>query len=207
MNRQTLSRIKIFALQAVLIFTLVLMGIGASAQGKWYKLFNEQDLQGWTAKGNATWEVKDGILTGEGGRGHLYAEPVMQNLEIVGEFKVTDLGGGANSGLYFRANWPSDNPDGFPRGYEAQICHIQDAHTGWLWKPGKPTGKATALLSKDGEWLQLKVKAVGGHIQIWVNNELVMSHHDDEYKSGKFAIQCHNTGMKVEMRSLKYRPL
>ena len=44
-------------------------------------------------------------------------------------------------------------------------------------------------------------------IQIWVNNELVMSHHDDEYKSGKFAIQCHNTGMKVEMRSLKYRPL
>jgi hypothetical protein len=189
------------------IFTLILMGIGASAQGKWYKLFNEQDLQGWTAKGNATWEVKDGILTGEGGRGHLYAEPVMQNLEIVGEFKVTDLGGGANSGLYFRANWPSDNPDGFPRGYEAQICHILDAHTGWLWKPGKPTGKATALLSKDGEWLQLKVKAVGGHIQISVNNELVMSHHDDEYKSGKFAIQCHNTGMKVEMRSLKYRPL
>ena len=191
----------------MLLFVILVNSTNSYGQGKWYKLFNEQDLTGWTPKGNATWEVKDGILVGEGGRGHLYASPVLKDLEISGEFRVTDLGGGANSGLYFRCDWPQDNPDGFPRGYEAQICHNQEANTGWLWKPGKPTGRATALLTKDGEWLTMKVKAVGGHIQIWINNELVMSHHDDEYKSGKFAIQCHNTGMKVEMRSLKYRPL
>lgn len=206
MKRSTLLRINNLS-RFLVLFLISLYTTSGYTQGRWYKLFNEQDLQGWTARGNASWEVKEGILVGEGGRGHLYAAPVLKDLEISGEFRITDLGGGANSGLYFRCDWPQDNPDGFPRGYEAQICHNQEAHTGWLWKPGKPTGRATALLSKDGDWLTMKVKAVGGHIQIWINNELVMSHHDDEYKSGKFAIQCHNTGMKVEMRSLKYRPL
>jgi hypothetical protein len=172
---------------------------------KWISLFNGKDLTGWTVRGDAHWYVQDGVLTGEGGRGHIYADPIASNFELKGEFQITDQGKGANSGLYFRANPPADNPNGFPDGYEAQICNNQEAFTGWLWKPGTPTGKASALLTKDGEWFSMRVKAVGTLIQIWVKDQLVTSYNDNDYSIGKFAVQCHNAGMKAEAKNLFYR--
>ncbi|NOY37366.1 MAG: ChbG/HpnK family deacetylase [Chlorobi bacterium] len=181
----------------------------AESSDEWISLFNGENLDGWTVHGDAKWTVQNGILTGQttGGQGHIYADPVLTDLEVKGMFRINDLGGGANSGLYFRANPPEDNPDGFPRGYEAQICNNQDAYTGWLWKPGTPTGKADTLLTKDGEWFPMRVKAVGDLIQIWVKNRLVMTYRDDEYKKGQFAIQCHNPGMTIEAKDLYYRDL
>ena len=180
-----------------------------SGESEWVSLFNHEDLAGWTVRGGAEWTVRDGILTGQsdGGHGHIYATPELTDLEVKGSFRLSDQGGGGNSGLYFRANPPADNPDGYPRGYEAQICHNQDAHTGWLWKPGTPTGEATALLTRDDEWFSMRVMAVGNLIKIWVNGQLVMTYEDDEYKKGYFAIQCHNPGMTIEARDLFYRNL
>lgn len=173
----------------------------------WVSLFNGQDLAGWTIYGDAVWTVRDGVLSGEGGRGHIYADPVVKNFEIKGEFRITNKGNGANSGLYFRAHPQKDNPNSFPEGYEAQICNNQEASTGWLWKPATPTGKASALLTKDGEWFPMRVKAIGSLIQIWVKDSLVMTHADEEYKEGRFAIQCHNDNMLVEARNLYYMAL
>ncbi len=177
--------------------------------GGWISLFNGEDLDSWTVRGRANWSVKDGILIGqsEDGTGHIYAGPELTDLEVKGMFRLSDQGGGGNSGLYFRANPPEDNPDGYPIGYEAQICHNQDAHTGWLWKPGTPTGKATELLTRDDEWFAMRVKAEGSLIQIWVNDKLVMTYEDEEYKRGSFAIQCHNPGMTIESKELYYRDL
>jgi hypothetical protein len=181
--------------------------VGTIADTSWISLFNGKDLTGWTSHGKAVWTFNDGVLSGEGGNGHIYAAPVVKNFEIKGEFRITDKGKGANSGLYFRANPETDNPEGFPRGYEAQICNNQDASTGWLWKPGTPTGRASALLTKDGEWFPMRVKAIGSRIQIWVKDSLVMTHTDSEYKEGHFAIQCHNPDMVAEARNLYYREL
>lgn len=192
---------------AALILLYSFIFVSWQKQGEWRPLFNGKDITGWTVRGAAKWTVKDGILSGEGGLGHMYATPVVKNFEIKGEFRITNLGKDANSGLYFRAHEPADNPDGFPRGYEAQICNTQDAYTGWLWKPGKPTGKATELLTKDGEWFSMKVSAVGDSINIWVKEKLVMSYRDNEYTEGKFAIQVHNPGMKAEARKLFYREI
>ena len=77
--------------------------------------------------------MKDGVLIGKGGMGHIYTDATCTNFEAKGMFRIS--GDKSNSGFYFRANPPADNPDGFPRGYEAQICNNQDAYTGWLWKP------------------------------------------------------------------------
>jgi len=183
---------------------------GGSAGGSdWTSLFNGENLDGWTVRGNAKWSVREGVLVGKSdkGTGHIYAGPELSDLEVKGMFRLSDQGGGGNSGLYFRANPPEDNPDGYPIGYEAQICHMQEAHTGWLWKPGTPTGKASELLTSDDEWFSMRVKARGSLIQIWVNEQLVMSHEDEEYRSGYFAIQCHNPGMTIEAKELYYRKL
>ena len=173
----------------------------------WISMFNGKNLDGWTIRGKATWEVKNGVLIGQGKNGHIYATPELTDLEVKGTFRISDQGGGSNGGLYFRSNPDVEKPEGYPRGYEAQICHTQDAHTGWLWKPGAPTGKATKLITKDDEWFDMRLKAVGSNIKIWVNEELVMTHSDDEYKKGFFAIQCHNEGMMMEAKNLYYKNL
>jgi hypothetical protein len=178
--------------------------MAATEKTEWISLFNGKNLDGWFIRGKASWDVRDGVLTGIGGMGHIYADPVLNDLEVKGKFRVSEKG---NSGLYFRCNPPEDNPDGFPRGYEAQIDNHADAFTGWLWKPGTPTGKASRLITKDNEWFALQVKAVGDFIQIWVNEELMVEYHDSDYNKGHFAIQGHNPGMKIEAKELFYRDL
>lgn len=188
--------------------TAVLVILGScNNEPKWQSLFNGKDITGWTAHGKATWTVKDGVLKGENEFGHIYADPIVTDFEVKGKFKIYSTGRDANSGFYFRAIPPADNPDGFPRGYEAQICNTQDAFTGWLWKPGTPTGKATENLTKDSEWFDYRIKAVGSHIEFWINNQPVMTYDDDEYKQGHFAIQMHNPGMVIEAKDLYYRDL
>ena len=205
----TLRTIALLLLMCNLVFCHSAKKAASSepTDAQWISLFNGKDLSGWNVKGNAQWKVINGVLTGEGGRGHIYADPVTTNFEIRGEFRITEKGRSANSGLYFRANPPASNPDGFPEGYEAQICNSQDAFTGWLWKPGTPTGKASAKLTKDGEWFEMRVKAVGAQIQIWVKDQLVTTHNDSTYKQGKFAIQCHNADMLAEAKNIYYRSL
>jgi hypothetical protein len=191
------------------LFVLILSGmiLTCKAQEKWISLFNGKDLSGWFITGKAQWSVQDGILTGIGGMGHIYTDAICTDFEAKGTFRISAENSSGNSGFYFRSNPPADNRDGFPRGYEAQICNSQDAFTGWLWKPGKPTGKATELLTKDGEWFQYRIKATGSHIQFWINDKLVMTYDDSEYMSGHFAIQGHNPGMKIEAKDLFYLDL
>ena len=196
--------------RTLFFLTVILVSIflgGCNSEPKWQSLFNGENLEGWTARGRATWTANDGVLKGEGDFGHIYADPVLSDFEVKGKFKIYSTGRDANSGFYFRANPPEDNPDGFPRGYEAQICNTQDAFTGWLWKPGTPTGKAEKNLTKDGEWFDYRIKAVGSHIEFWINDQPVMTYDDDEYKQGHFAIQMHNPGMVIEAKDLYYRDL
>ena len=190
---------------AAIVVTLLLGAF--KGEPEWKSLFNGKNLDGWTVRGKAKWVVKDGVLVGEGENGHIYAAPELTDLEVKGKFRITSTGKDANSGLYFRANPPADNPESYPRGYEAQICNSQDAHTGWLWKPGTPTGKAAPNPTKDGEWFDYRVKMVGSHIEFWINEKPVMTYDDDEYKKGFFAIQCHNPGMVIEAKDLYYRDL
>lgn len=174
------------------------------AEQGWISLFNGKDLDGWFIRGKAQWVVQDGILTGIDGMGHIYAEPELTDLEVRGMFKVSE---GGNSGFYIRSNPPEDRPDGFPRGYEAQIANVHGASTGWLWKPGNPTGEAKRLVTRDEAWMSMRVKAVSDSISIWINGQLMTEWKDSEYTKGHFSIQGHNPGMKIEARDLYYRDL
>jgi hypothetical protein len=210
-TEQISTQLNITKMKSTLTLLTVTMLAGFACHSEdvpnWISLFNGKDLSGWTVHGKAKWSVVDGCLVGIGGMGHIYSDAVCSDLEVKGMFRITDQGAKSNSGLYFRANPPADNVDDFPRGYEAQICNNTEAYTGWLWKPGKPTGKATELLTKDGEWFSYRIRAVGPHIQFWINDKLVMTYDDAEYKTGHFAIHGHNPGMKIEAKELYYRDL
>jgi hypothetical protein len=175
-----------------------------ASESEWIQLFNGENLDNWFVKGKATWDVRDGIMTGDGGMGHIYTNAEVADFEVEGTFRISDNG---NSGLYFRAYPPKDNPDGWPVGYEAQIDNHQDAHTGWMWKPGTPTAKAKKLITKDNEWFTMRVKMVGDQMQIWVNDELMTEYKDSDHTKGHFAIQGHNPGQIIEIKKLAYRDL
>lgn len=185
---------------SVLLLSVLLVSCGDG----YVELFNGKNLDNWFVKGKAVWEVKDGIMIGDGGMGHIYTNVTAKDFEIKGTFRISDNG---NSGLYFRANPPEDNPDGWPRGYEAQIDNHQDAHTGWLWKPGNPTGEATKLITKDNEWFTMKVQMIADQMKVWVNDELVLEFTDSDYTDGHFAIQGHNPGQIIEIKKLSYKDL
>ena len=201
-----------------MIFLLIALLISCSQQGKqaetkndsqvskseWIPLFNGKNLDNWVVRGKATWDVKDGIMIGDGGMGHIYTNASAADFEVKGTFRISDNG---NSGLYFRCNEPADNPDGWPSGYEAQIDNHQDAHTAWMWKPGNPTAKAKALITKDNEWFEMRVKMVGDKMQIWVNDQLMTEYTDLDFKEGHFAIQGHNPGQIIEIKEMSYRDL
>ncbi len=192
----------------ILAFAALALSVSAGEiESKWISLFNGKDLTGWTVRGKAMWSVQNGVLVGVGGMGHIYTDAACTDFEAKGIFRVTSQGATGNSGFYFRAHPPANDVNGFPEGYEAQICNSGGAYTGWLWKPGKPTGKATELLTRDGEWFNYRIRAVGTHIQFWINDKLVMTYEDAEYKTGHFAIQGHNPGMKVEAKEVYYRDL
>ena len=76
-----------------------------------------------------------------------------------------------------------------------------------MWKPGDPVGKATKLLTKDGEWFDMRAQVIGNQQKIWVNDELVMEFEDGDYTDGNVAIQVHNAGMTIEAKNLQYRDL
>src|SRR5437867_12879795 len=79
----------------------------------WCKVFDGKTLSGWTAPTPGKWEIKDGVLVGQGPVSHLFSPNAYTNLEFKAEVKLNHSG---NSGMYFRAALAH----GRPKGYEAQ---------------------------------------------------------------------------------------
>ena len=76
----------------------------------WVELFNGKDLTGWKThpRDKAKWQVRDGLLIGSGGTGHLFSERGdYQNFRFRVEAMINDHG---NSGQYFRTRFEP----GFP---------------------------------------------------------------------------------------------
>ena len=123
------------------------------------------------AKGNATWEVKDGILRSTGDRGcWLMSEKEYGDFELEYEFKIGPRG---NSGLALRA--PMKGDPAFD-GLEMQMADLRynpkakDSElTGGLYRAIAPTKQ----LYKPEEWNRVRVRLAGSRIRVELNGEVV----------------------------------
>jgi hypothetical protein len=171
-------------------------------------LFNGKDIEGWKIsyggkgnKDNSTWKVVDGVLIGEGEVSHIFSpRGDYENFHYRVEAMISDKG---NSGQYFRTAFGP----GFPKGYEAQInaTHGDPVKTGSLYNFAKNL-KAT---HKPDEWFTQEVIAVGNHIIIKVNGEVITDYVDakNTYTKGHFAFQQHNLGSVVKIRKAEVKEL
>ncbi len=171
-------------------------------KGGWISMFDGKTLDGWKAADNAeSWSVKNGTITGDGERSHLFwMGRECENCEFQAEVKLNHAG---NSGMYFRAEFGP----GWPKGYEAQVdnTHPDPKRTGSLYN----FANVTEQLVPDDTWWTQRIVAQGNHIQIFVNGKRVVDYVDEKnsFMKGYLALQQHNKGSVVEYRNLKMKVL
>ncbi len=144
----------------------------------WQPLFDGATLNGWKAAEHPeSWTVKDGTLSCNGERAHLfYVGPVEQAqfADFEAEFEVfADTG--ANSGVYFHTAWQDS---GWPvQGFEMQVNNHQPrfpGDTGATYIENKKTGSlygvrnAYKALARDNEWFTLRLRVQGPRVRIHV---------------------------------------
>ena len=178
----------------------------------WIQLFNGRNLNGWREnkfKHKPEWKVIDGVLTGHGGQGYLSSLEEFDDFELYAEARISDTAGGrGNSGVYFRCAPHADKKQEFPPGYEAQLDHGDSNNpTGSIYALKIEGARAPKPATKDGEWVTMRIRAVGNHLQTWVNGKPSADCRDpeDRHKKGSILLQMHHLTGKVEFREVRIR--
>lgn len=191
----------VLALCAAILFAA--SGHMAHAEESWAPIFNGKDLDGWHALPGGEWKVEDGAILGtseksEKRHGLLVSDKEYSDFEARLKFKVTE----GDSGFYFRAQ-KVDHVVGI-KGFQAEVDTTEE--TGGLYETlgrawvRKPDPKLMKSLYKPGDWTEMKVRAVGGEIKVWLNGELVVELTGDSGAPiGHIALQLHG-GQDMEVR-------
>ena len=214
-------------LLSTLAFILTLSGLALADHHKskdkdgFYELFNGKNLDGWTINESpASWKVDDGKIVVKGPRSHLFYSGKVNKANFRNfEARLQVLTKkGANAGFYFHTKFQKN---GWPKkGYEAQI----NATQGDPKKTGSLYGVRNVMNTaphKDEEWFDYHITVKGKSITMKVNGKTTVEYTEPKdgptkaerggfdrfLDSGTFAIQCHDPGSEVHIRSVKIKPL
>jgi hypothetical protein len=193
-----------------------------AAEGGWVALFDGKSLDGWVQhNGTATYRVEKGTIVGKTQEGSansfLCTKKNYADFELQVEVKVDDA---LNSGIQIRSVSKSDINNGRVHGPQVEIATDGNAGfvygealgTGWLSKD-RSNPRAQAAFKKSA-WNKFRIKAVGNHIETWVNGVPVANLIDKESKmmTGFISLQVHaikkGTGpYEVRWRNIKLKDL
>ena len=162
------------------------------------KQWADGTLAGWHAVGKATFSFEDGVLTGTG---NFYPNSFMVSDKEYSDFQLTcdvRINEGGNSGIQIRSRVTEE---GRVVGYQLETDGKERAWSGGLYDEGgrgwlqdlsnNPDGRAAF---KVGEWNRYVIRAVGDHIQSWVNGVPITDYHGDAVASGIIGLQVHSGG-------------
>jgi hypothetical protein len=164
----------------------------------WSSVFDGKSLSGWKYQPEF-WKLEDGVLIGvtPGTPEHHYAytEKDYQDYELHADVKLV----GNNSGICIRI--APTNFDNVP-GYQVDMG---EGYWGCLWdERGRgmlakyPPADAAKLVKKD-DWNHYYVKAVGHHIEVWLNGVKTVDIVDDKGRpSGPIGFQLCHGGKRTE---------
>jgi len=177
----------------------------------WTPLFSGTNLDAWNAEPEY-WKLEDGgVMHGRtpGTPKHHYAytKTNYTDFELHADVKLV----GNNSGICIRIA-PKDF-DNVP-GYQVDMG---DGYWGCLWEEhgrGKvvdyPSAEAAKLLHKE-DWNHYYIRAVGHHIEVWLNGVKTIDVVDDKgLLTGPIGFQlCHGQGKMTDasFKNVVYRPM
>ena len=195
-------------------------------------IFNGRDLEGWSQQ-DGFFSVRDGAIVGDSTTEHpckpnhhlVYTAKEVSDFELRAEFRLSK---GANSGIQLRCKpqFVGDN------GYQADM-NGGGNYVGFLYHPrqhligergadvaidaeGKKQvtrfadGKELQKLFRSEQWNDIRVKAEGRTLTVWINGVRTTSVTDARTEflpeKGNIAVQLHQgPPMKVEFRNIRIK--
>ncbi|WP_285008349.1 3-keto-disaccharide hydrolase [Pedobacter faecalis] len=183
--------------------------------GKWQKLFNGKDLNGWKQlNGKAKYQVVKGEIVGT----TVSNEPnsFLATEKEYGDF-ILELellaDNSMNSGIQVRSLSKADYQNGRVHGYQVEIDPSDRKWSGGIYDEGRrgwlypmdinPAGQAAF---KKGQWNKYRIECIGSSIRTWVNGIPAASLVDNMTLSGFIALQVHSIGKsEVPGKQIKWR--
>ena len=183
------------------------------AQG-WHSLFDGKTLNGWSVKsGFATYKVDDGAIVGttasDSPNTFLVTDPTFGDFELL--FQVRLDSPELNSGVQIRSKLRGKEHGGRVYGPQVEI-EASPGQSGYIygeaaggWQSPEPESKDKNVSGhrhfKNGEWNQYRVRAVGRHIETWINDHKVADLMYDEKRyadnpEGVIGLQVHGVGKR-----------
>lgn len=183
------------------------------------ELFNGRDLTGWTQRGGrAIFRVEDNAIVGltrpNQPNSFLCTESEYSDFVLDLDFLIDDT---ANSGVQFRSESRPDYQRGVVHGYQAEIDPSPRAWTAGIydesrrgWLAPLDANPAARAAFRHNEWNHLRIRAVGDHLQTWLNDVPAADLHDATTPRGFIALQVHAAGadeLVVKWRNLRLTDL
>jgi hypothetical protein len=166
----------------------------------WVTLFDGNNLNQWTAIGNANWRLYDGSVQAEIGSGFLVSKKSYKDFQMKVEFWADEE---ANSGIFIRLsdakNITADN------SYEINIFDKRP-------DPSYGTG-AIVNISKiappmplaANKWNTYEITAKGDQLTVMLNDVVTADVKDAKFASGPIALQ--SAGGVIKFRRVWIKPL
>ena len=184
-----------------------------SVSDGWTERLVPGSFDGWHTLPGGTWTWNDGVLEGritkdDPRHGLLVTDREYDDFEAILSFRITK----GDSGFYHRVEQLGDAIG--VSGFQAEIDPTPEVGglyetrgRGWVIKPDP--SMIEEMHSRSGEWLEMRVRAVGGDVDVFVDGYPTASLRDDPgRRRGHLALQLHaNMDVEVDFRSLRIRDL
>jgi hypothetical protein len=190
------------------IIALLIITTTAALAADFKPLFDGKTLKGWTPAPGGKWEVKDGAIVGtspksERRHGILLTDKQYSDFVVKAKFRVYS----GDSGFYFRAERVKSAVS--VNGFQVEVDTSQE--TGGLYETGgrawvhRPTAAVIKKRKyKKGEWTDLELSAIGGHIVVKINGVISTElKNDKSRRKGHIGLQLHGgQKMHVEFKDI-----
>jgi len=187
---------------------LLLITATAMLAADFKPIFDGKTLKGWTPAPGGKWEVKDGAIVGtspksERRHGILLTDKQYSDFVVKAKFRVH----AGDSGFYFRAERVKSAVS--VNGFQVEVDTSQE--TGGLYETGgrawvhRPTAAVIKKRKyKKGEWTDLELSAIGGHIVVKINGVISTElKNDKSRRKGYIGLQLHGGQvMHVEYKDI-----
>ena len=165
--------------------------------------FNGKNLKGWVVpENNIWWSVENGTIRAKSGpdkKGSiLWTDKEYTDFVIETDFRYDE--GTVDTGIFLRSD-----TEQIQMGISGSLKRDMTGSPYIVGKKYPVEAQNVKEILKPNEWNTIKVIAIAGYYEVWLNNKHVMSYTSDTYvKTGPIGLQLHpNTEMTASFRNIK----
>ncbi|MFN7141140.1 MAG: family 16 glycoside hydrolase, partial [Limisphaerales bacterium] len=158
-------------------------------------LFDGKTFKGWEQRGEAIWEINDGVITGrtgKGGHGWLCTDRTYSDFILELEVKIS----AGNGGIQVRSHFEEGDK---MVGYQVEVDPSPRAWSGGLYEQGRrgwlqnlTNNPAARAAFKTNDWNRYRIEVRGDSFRTWVNDVPATDYRDSLDIEGIIALQVHS---------------